>query len=81
MKRIDVQTDQKGYSVFKIDGENVIAHQELEGNHHLIIRDQPAFSSTSGVEACRELMKVLKQNDGDVAEMISRRNVPFTLPL
>jgi hypothetical protein len=81
-QRIDVQIDQKtGYSVYKINGENVIAHQELNGMHHLIIRDEPAFSTESGVEATRKLLGVLEKSGGDVHDMISRRNVPFTLPL
>ena len=77
-KHIEVITHDAGYTVFQIEGENIIGYQRMDDRHILILRDQPSLTTTDGSEASRKIWEELRKAGGDIVEMV--KDCPILLP-
>jgi hypothetical protein len=77
---IEATVDERGYTLFRVDGKNVLGYQKVEKGHYLIPAEEPAQSYTSPGQASKAICSTLKRLGGDVSEFLRRPNNPFQLP-
>jgi hypothetical protein len=77
---IEVCTDEDGYTLFTIDGENALAYQAIGGSFHLIPTEEPAQTYTAPSLAGKALCSTLKRLGGNLGEFLTRAGNPFQMP-
>lgn len=81
MKWIDASLKPDGMLVLGIDGRNIVSHQKIDGEHHLILAERPAETYSSPETARTRILDVLREEGGDVKELCLRENSCFKVPL
>lgn len=82
MQKIEVIHDPRtGYILFKVNGEGVLGYQKLGETHHLIPRESNAYSTSDPAKAAQFITRRLREEGGDVADLMNRANPEWQMPL
>lgn len=60
---------ENGLLVLSIGSRNIVSHQEIDGEHHLILVDRPAETYGGAKAAMARIIEVLREEGGDVREL------------